>query len=105
MIFFFSSPAHVVAFRSRITNEFALLVARAQTDPTKYKSIMSGFSVTVKEQGMAGLVRGWAPTLFGYSAQGAFKYGLYEYFKKYYTDLAGPETAAISDRLRSSRWP
>ena len=94
MIFFFSSPAHVVAFRSRITNEFALLVARAQTDPTKYKSIMSGFSVTVKEQGMAGLVRGWAPTLFGYSAQGAGKFGLYEYFKKYYADLAGPETAA-----------
>ena len=34
-------------------NSRALLVARAQTDPTKYKSIMSGFSVTVKEQGMA----------------------------------------------------
>lgn len=27
----------------------------------------------------------------GYSAQGAFKYGWYEYFKKTYSDLAGPE--------------
>lgn len=36
---------------------------------------------------------GWSPTLFGYSAQGAFKYGGYEYFKKFYSDLAGPENA------------
>ncbi|KAF3682186.1 Mitochondrial phosphate carrier protein 3, mitochondrial [Capsicum annuum] len=27
-------------------------------------------------------------------AQGACKHGFYEYFKKYYTDLAGPENAA-----------
>lgn len=29
----------------------------------------------------------------GYSAQGAFKYGWYEYFKKTYADMAGPENA------------
>ena len=28
-----------------------------------------------------------------FQAQGAFKYGGYEYFKKFYTDLAGAETA------------
>ncbi|CAA2956200.1 mitochondrial phosphate carrier 3, mitochondrial-like [Olea europaea subsp. europaea] len=28
-----------------------------------------------------------------YSAQGACKFGFYEYFKKYYSDLAGPENA------------
>jgi len=33
------------------------------------------------------------PTLLGYSAQGAGKYGLYEFFKKYYSDIAGPEYA------------
>lgn len=33
-------------------------------------------------QGVTGLFRGWFPTLLGYSAQGAFKFGLYEYFKK-----------------------
>lgn len=31
--------------------------------------------------------------MLGYSAQGAFKYGWYEYFKKTYSDLAGPEAA------------
>jgi hypothetical protein len=47
-----------------------------QTDPAKYKSIRSGFSVVLQEQGAAGLLRGWLPTLLGYSAQGAFKFGL-----------------------------
>lgn len=33
------------------------------------------------------------PTLLGYSAQGACKFGFYEFFKKYYSDIAGPEFA------------
>jgi hypothetical protein len=41
-----------------------------------------------------GLFRGWFPTLIGYSAQGAGKFGLYEYFKKTYADIAGPELTA-----------
>lgn len=53
-----------------------------QTDPVRYPSISKGFGITVKEQGLAGLVRGWSPTLIGYSVQGAGKFGLYEYFKK-----------------------
>ncbi|PRQ43495.1 putative mitochondrial carrier domain-containing protein [Rosa chinensis] len=32
------------------------------------------------EQGIRGFFRAWAPTLIGYSAQGAGKYGLYEFF-------------------------
>lgn len=47
-----------------------------QTDPAKYKGIRTGFSIVLKEQGPAGLMRGWLPTLMGYSAQGAFKFGL-----------------------------
>lgn len=34
------------------------------------------------------------PTLIGYSGQGACKFGFYEFFKKYYSDIAGPENAA-----------
>lgn len=34
------------------------------------------------------------PTLLGYSAQGACKFGFYEFFKKYYSDIAGPEFAS-----------
>ncbi|XP_064999607.1 mitochondrial phosphate carrier protein 3, mitochondrial-like isoform X2 [Musa acuminata AAA Group] len=65
-----------------------------QIDPAKYKSITSGFGVLLKEQGVRGFFRGWMPTLLGYSAQGACKYGFYEFFKKYYSDIAGPEYAA-----------
>lgn len=65
-----------------------------QIDPAKYKSISSGFGVLLKEQGVRGFFRGWVPTLLGYSAQGACKFGFYEFFKKYYSDIAGPEYAA-----------
>ena len=65
-----------------------------QIDPAKYKSISSGFGVLLKEQGAKGFFRGWVPTLLGYSAQGACKFGFYEFFKKYYSDIAGPEYAA-----------
>ena len=62
-----------------------------QTDAVKYPSIGAGFSTVIKEEGAAGLLRGWAPTLIGYSFQGACKFGLYEFFKKYYADLVGEE--------------
>lgn len=53
-----------------------------QTDPQKYRSIPSAFSTILKEQGLSGLVRGWVPTFIGYGAQGACKFGFYEFFKK-----------------------
>ncbi|EOY02921.1 Phosphate transporter 3,1 [Theobroma cacao] len=68
-----------------------LVKCNMQIDPAKYKSITSGFGVLLKEQGVRGFFRGWVPTLLGYSAQGAGKFGFYEFFKKYYSDLAGPE--------------
>ncbi len=64
-----------------------------QIAPEKYRSIAGGFSLVVKEQGPTGLFRGWAPTLVGYSIQGACKYGFYEYFKKTYSDMVGAENA------------
>ncbi|XP_030953461.1 mitochondrial phosphate carrier protein 3, mitochondrial-like [Quercus lobata] len=71
-----------------------LVKCNMQIDPAKYKSISSGFGVLYKDQGFRGFFRGWVPTLLGYSAQGACKFGFYEFFKKYYSDLAGPENAA-----------
>eukprot|EP00983_Pelagomonas_calceolata_P017359 544738-Pelagomonas_calceolata.AAC.2 len=64
-----------------------------QVDPKKYGGIVNGFGTVAREQGMAGIIRGWFPTLVGYSAQGAFKFGLYEYFKKTYANMAGEEVA------------
>ncbi|XP_071729388.1 mitochondrial phosphate carrier protein 3, mitochondrial-like [Rutidosis leptorrhynchoides] len=70
-----------------------LVKCNMQINPTKYKGITSGFGVLFKEQGMKGFFRGWVPTLLGYSAQGACKFGFYEFFKKTYSDIAGPEYA------------
>lgn len=64
-----------------------------QIDPKAFPSIAGGFGKIAREQGIGGLFRGWVPTLLGYSAQGAAKFGLYEYFKKTYSDLAGEEVA------------
>ncbi|MCJ8735855.1 hypothetical protein PDJAM_G00252360 [Pangasius djambal] len=70
-----------------------LVKCRLQVDPAKYKSIFNGFSVTIREDGMRGLAKGWAPTFIGYSMQGLCKFGFYEVFKILYGDLLGEENA------------
>jgi solute carrier family 25 phosphate transporter 3 len=72
-----------------------LVKCRLQVDSAKYKNLFTGFKVTVREDGMRGLAKGWAPTLYGYSAQGMFKFGLYEVFKVYYANLVGEENAYL----------
>lgn len=97
-----------------------LVKCRIQVDSAKYKGVVNGFKVssyfiysrisffllsilvkleislillqvTLAEDGTRGLVRGWAPTFFGYSIQGMFKFGLYEVFKVQYANLIGEE--------------
>lgn len=70
-----------------------LVKCRMQVDPGKYKVILSGFGITVRDDGLRGLARGWAPTFFGYSMQGLCKFGLYEVFKIHYAELLGQEKA------------
>lgn len=53
----------------------------------KYDSIFSGLNILVKEHGPSSLWRGWAGKFFGYGVQGGCKFGLYEYFKKMYSDI------------------
>jgi len=43
--------------------------------------------------GLAGVCKGWGPTLMGYSLQGAGKYGGYEFFAYKYSQLVGKEAA------------
>eukprot|EP00300_Choanocystis_sp_HF-7_P027088 c32150_g1_i1.p1 GENE.c32150_g1_i1~~c32150_g1_i1.p1 ORF type:complete len:369 (+),score=79.75 c32150_g1_i1:158-1108(+) len=62
-----------------------------QVNPAKYKSLGAGLSTIIKEEGAMALWKGWAPTAIGYSAQGLFKFGLYEIFKDVYANLAGEE--------------
>jgi len=72
-----------------------LVKCRLQVDPAKYKSVINGFRVTMKEDGFTGLSRGWAPTFIGYSMQGLCKFGLYEVFKVTYSDLIGEENSYL----------
>ncbi|TKS91156.1 Phosphate carrier protein, mitochondrial [Collichthys lucidus] len=72
-----------------------LVKCRLQVDPDKYKSIGNGFSVTVREDGVRGLAKGWAPTFIGYSMQGLCKFGFYEVFKIFYSDLLGEENTYL----------
>jgi solute carrier family 25 phosphate transporter 3 len=64
-----------------------------QVNPGKYKGLVSGMKLIIKEEGASAILKGWLPTLLGYSAQGMFKFGLYEYFKDLYSNMAGEEAS------------
>ena len=53
------------------------------------------------EEGAKGIWKGFGPTFVGYSFQGAFKYGLYEVFKDFYSNLAGEEN---TDKYKPLIW-
>ncbi|KAF9601994.1 hypothetical protein IFM89_024540, partial [Coptis chinensis] len=73
-----------------------VLKVNMQVNPVKYHSIYSGFNSLWREQGAPALWRGWGSKLFGYGAQGGCKFGLYEYFKKFYSDaLVGHDKSLI----------
>jgi solute carrier family 25 phosphate transporter 3 len=59
-----------------------------------YKGNFEAWGKIGRAEGFRGIMTGWGPTFWGYSIQGAFKYGGYEFFKKYYADLVGPENFA-----------
>uniref|UniRef100_A0A4X2KAA6 Solute carrier family 25 member 3 n=1 Tax=Vombatus ursinus TaxID=29139 RepID=A0A4X2KAA6_VOMUR len=58
-----------------------LVKCRMHVDPQKYKGIFNGFSITLREDGVHGLAKGWAPTFIGYSMRGLCKFGFYEVFE------------------------
>ncbi|KAK4497981.1 hypothetical protein PRZ48_010637 [Zasmidium cellare] len=70
-----------------------LVKCRRQVDSKLYKGNFDGWRKIIAAEGVKGLYTGGGPTLVGYSVQGALKYGCYEFFKKFYSDLAGPENA------------
>jgi len=78
-----------------------LVKCNAQANPNEFKGPISGAKAIYNgkvahlghQPGLAGLVKGWAPTLWGYSLQGLFKFGLYEYFKHEYSEMVGPANA------------
>ncbi|KAI5847360.1 mitochondrial phosphate carrier protein [Morchella snyderi] len=72
-----------------------LIKCRRQVNASLYPSNLQALLTITRTAGLRGLFTGWSPTLFGYSAQGALKYGGYEFFKKTFSDAVGdPATAA-----------
>lgn len=69
-----------------------LVKCRRQVNPTLYKSNIQGWSTIMKTSGDS-IFTGFGATFIGYSLQGAGKYGFYEYFKKTYSDVVGPDIA------------
>ncbi|KAG9145225.1 hypothetical protein Leryth_008174 [Lithospermum erythrorhizon] len=65
-----------------------------QVHPVKYHSICTCFTTLLREQGPSAFWRGWTGKFFGYGAQGACRFGLYEYFKNIYSN-------ALVDQNRS----
>lgn len=70
-----------------------LVKCRRQVDPTLYKGNFQAWGLIGRAEGLRGIFTGWGPTFFGYSVQGAVKYGGYEYFKHFYSELVGEENA------------
>lgn len=78
-----------------------LVKCNAQANPKEFPSTLAGFKTiysgaAVKYghgSGLTGLVKGWGPTLWGYSFQGLCKFGFYEYFKYFYGSLVGEDAA------------
>merc|ERR1719430_1284972 len=72
-----------------------LVKCRIQVDSVKYQGIMQAGKLTVKEGGVRALGLGWAPTCIGYSMQGLCKFGFYEVFKHFYSNLIGEENTYL----------
>eukprot|EP00998_Keelungia_sp_KM082_P006144 NODE_2412_length_1070_cov_98.795334_g2394_i0.p1 GENE.NODE_2412_length_1070_cov_98.795334_g2394_i0~~NODE_2412_length_1070_cov_98.795334_g2394_i0.p1 ORF type:complete len:310 (+),score=79.69 NODE_2412_length_1070_cov_98.795334_g2394_i0:74-1003(+) len=72
-----------------------------QVNPQKYKGLGSALKTIAAEEGAAALSKGWLPTLVGYSMQGLCKFGLYEFFKDFYSTKAGKENA---EKYRALIW-
>ncbi|KAL8109161.1 mitochondrial phosphate carrier protein 1, mitochondrial [Apium graveolens] len=64
-----------------------VLKVNMQVNPVKYNRMTSSFSILWKEQGPSAFGRGWSSKFFGYGIQGGLKFGLYEYFKRFYSDV------------------
>ncbi|CAL1715550.1 unnamed protein product [Somion occarium] len=77
------------------------LLTTQNVNPGKFKGLISGLKTIAAEEGGKGLWKGVGPTFIGYSFQGLFKYGLYEFFKDAYMNGAGEEA---SKKYKGAIW-
>lgn len=81
-----------VTHASVVTLDVAKCRAQAHSKAGRWpKGLIAGLKKISAEEGATGMRVGWVPTLYGYGAQGLFKFGLNEFFKDIYTHLYGKE--------------
>jgi len=79
-----------------VTLDVAKCRAQAHSEAGRWpKGLIPGVTKIATEEGLAGMTRGWVPTLFGYGAQGLFKFGLNEVFKDFYTNIFGEKNLDV----------
>jgi len=79
-----------------------LVKCNVQANPKQFPSTSAGFKLIGSGEakslgydgGIRGLMRGGGPTIVGYSVQGAFKFGFYEFFKYHFANFFDEKTAA-----------
>lgn len=79
-------------FTNSLVCPLDLVKCRRQVFPNLYKNTWQLLSLILKNEGLTGVYTSYTLVLLGYGIQGAAKYGLYEYFKKSYTDSLGEDT-------------
>jgi solute carrier family 25 phosphate transporter 3 len=78
-----------------------LVKCNVQANPKEFPGTIGGFKKIYSGEaksfgfkaGLPGLLKGWGPTAVGYSVQGLCKFGFYEYFKHYFSELVGHDNA------------
>jgi len=75
-----------------VTLDVAKCRAQAHSKAGRWpKGLIPGIQKIASEEGLAGMTKGWVPTLFGYGAQGLFKFGFNEFFKDLYSNAIGEQ--------------
>jgi hypothetical protein len=60
-----------------------------QTKPEKYPNPLQALQIISQENGLTGFFAGWVPTFVGFFITGGISYTAIEFFRRYYTELAG----------------
>ena len=60
-----------------------------QTNPQKYTDPLTALRIVYEEGGPTGFFAGWVPTFFGFFINGGISYTAIEFFRRYYTEIAG----------------
>jgi solute carrier family 25 phosphate transporter 3 len=73
-----------------VTLDVAKCRAQAHSKAGRWpKGLIPGVQKIWAGEGFTGMTKGWVPTLFGYGAQGLFKFGFNELFKDIYSKMIG----------------